>query len=108
MAVQGKQAEKSAQVSQDVARSYYDSSAHGLPDIKVGTHMVVQHPKARPWATYGIVTQAGLNSTMWRQREREFLYVTADSSTSINATKNTGERAATTTKEIMGHQWIGW
>ena len=51
--------EQSAQASQETAVKYYNSSAHSLPDIKVGSHVAVQHPKIKLWDTYGVVTSIG-------------------------------------------------
>ena len=51
--------EQSAQASQKIAVKYYNSSAHSLPDIKVGSHVAVQHPKTKLWDTYGVVTSIG-------------------------------------------------
>ena len=53
------QAEQSAQASQDAAVKYYNSSAHNLPDIIVGSHVAVQHPMTKLWDTYGVVTSIG-------------------------------------------------
>ena len=41
---QTEQAEQLAQTSQEAAVKYYNLSAHNLPDIKVGSHVAVQHP----------------------------------------------------------------
>ena len=40
-------------------RQYYNSSAHPLPEIKVGTNVAVQDPQTKWWDTYGIVTAIG-------------------------------------------------
>ena len=40
-------------------RQYYNSSAHPLPEIKVGTNVAVQDPRTKWWDTYGIVTAIG-------------------------------------------------
>ena len=53
------EAEQLAQTRQGVAAKYYNSSAHSLPDITVGSHVAVQHPKTKLWDTYGMVTQIG-------------------------------------------------
>ena len=53
------QAEQLAQESQEAAIKYYNSSAHSLTDIKVGSHVAVQHPRTKLWDTYGVVTSIG-------------------------------------------------
>ena len=41
------------------SRQYYNSSAHPLPEIKVGTNVAVQDPRTKLWDTYGMVTAIG-------------------------------------------------
>ena len=53
------EAEQSAQAAQEAATKYYNSSAHNLPDITVGSHVAVQHPKTKLWDTYGVVIHIG-------------------------------------------------
>ena len=53
------EAEQCVQTAQEAATKYYNSSAHNLPDITVGSHVVVQHPKTKLWDTYGVVTHIG-------------------------------------------------
>ena len=37
------------------AENYYNSHAHELPDIHVGSSVAIQHPQTKLWETYGTV-----------------------------------------------------
>jgi len=53
------EAEEHANTTLDNSRQYYNSSAHPLPEIKVGTNVAVQDHRTKLWDTYGIVTAIG-------------------------------------------------
>ena len=57
-----KTSQETTQLAEDVLKSsaaYYNSHAHDLPDIHVGSHVAVQNPQSKLWDIYGIVTEIG-------------------------------------------------
>ena len=49
------QAKQLEEAFQDAAVNCFNSSAHHLPDIKIGSHVTVQGPKIKLWDAYGII-----------------------------------------------------
>ena len=53
------EAEAAAEKAKQHAAKYYNNTAHRLPDIQVGSNVVLQDPRTKLWDTYGIVTHVG-------------------------------------------------
>ena len=50
-----KEAEHKRTTTLEKAKSYYNQTAHNLPDIHKGSYVVVQNPRTKLWDTYGVV-----------------------------------------------------
>ena len=52
-------ATEKAEHIQRAAECYYNRQAHSLPEIHVGSQVVLQDPRTRLWHTYGVVIRMG-------------------------------------------------
>ena len=53
------EAKKQAEATLKASQRYYNTGAHTLPEIQVGTNVAVQDHRTRLWDTYGVVTAIG-------------------------------------------------
>ena len=50
------EAQQQATATQEVSQKYYNTRAHPLPEIQVGTNVAEQDHRSKLWDTYGVVT----------------------------------------------------
>ena len=53
------EAELQEKATLEASRRYYNTTAHALPEIKVGTNVAVQDHRTKLWDMYGVVTAIG-------------------------------------------------
>ena len=53
------EAKKQVEATLKASQTYYNTGAHALPKIQVGTNVAVQDHRTRLWDTYGVVTAIG-------------------------------------------------
>ena len=53
--------EKRARRAKELQIEHYNRTAHPLQPLKVGDHVIVQHPISKQWATPAIITEVGPN-----------------------------------------------
>jgi len=46
--------------------NYYNSHAHELPDIHMGSSVAIQHPQTKLWETYGTVIAVLRQNSKWQ------------------------------------------
>jgi len=49
------EAETQAKLSLEKTQDFYNLHAHNLPDIRIGSHVALQHPQTKMWDIYGTV-----------------------------------------------------
>ena len=54
------EAKQQTEVTREASQRYYNTGAHPLPEIQVGTNVAVQDHRTRLWDTYGVVIAIGL------------------------------------------------
>ena len=53
------EAKQQAEATREASQRYYNTGAHPLPEIRVGTNVAVQDHRTRLWDTYGVVIAIG-------------------------------------------------
>ena len=48
--------EEQAKLTLQSSETFYNTHAHPLPDIQIGSNMAIQNPKSKLWDIYGIIT----------------------------------------------------
>ena len=51
--------EEQAKQTLQSSETFYNTHAHPLPDIHIGSNVAIQNPKSKLWDIYGIVTDIG-------------------------------------------------
>ena len=53
------EAKQQTEATREASQRYYNTGAHPLPEIRVGTNVAVQDHRTRLWDTYGVVIAIG-------------------------------------------------
>ena len=53
------EATQAALSNRERAENFYNTHAHNLPDITIGSNVAIQNPNTKLWDIYGIVTDIG-------------------------------------------------
>ena len=51
------EAQQQTNITLQSSANFYNTHAHFLPDINVGSHVAIQNPRSKLWDTYGVVTE---------------------------------------------------
>lgn len=50
-----------ARRTEEKRAEYFNRKAHPLPELTVGSHVLIQHPQTKRWATPGVIVEVGPN-----------------------------------------------